>query len=379
MNSRGLRNIGVLFAAAVTSLGATSDANQSEPAAPPAPAAPVVVSNAATPAFLRHALLRDMQPGVWNGMSPSDERILSLIAPMPAKPKPMEPMRLVRSAPIKDACQPSLVQSEKFAAIAVHTDIFGFSTVTMDVAADEIRHPASMTKIMTLLLAFRAIEQGELRLDEVLTFTPSLLGMERSLKKYLEEAGTNQLTVEQTIQAAAVHSANDAAVLLARRIGGSEARFVKMMEEMRDEIGMRNSRFKNPSGLPDDEQVATAYDFALLMQYVQKHYPQYLKYMAAQEFLIPKQTDTAAGMKGRKRNLSLSERFIRIKGHLAFLGERFNGYAMEWGKTGYIDASGSNVAVQGRRPDGSTLTVVVMGGKSGTDRNKCVQTLVSRL
>lgn len=373
-----MRNIGVLFAAVVTSLGATSDANQSDPAAPPAPT-PVVVPGV-TPAFLREALLRDMPAHPWNRVAtPADARILSLIAPPPAKPKIVEPMRMVMPGRVEDACQPGLVDSKKFAAIAVRSDVFGFQTVEMDVAADELRHPASMTKLMTLMLTFRAIERGELKLDEMLTLRPRHLWMERSLKKYVEEAGTTQLTVEQLIRAMATHSANDAATVMAERLAGSEGRFVGMMNDAGAEIGMRNTRFKNASGLPDPDQVATAYDFALLMHHMNKNYPRYVRYLGEHEFLIPKSAEVLAAAGGRKRNLSLSERFVRIKGHLALLGERFNGYAMEWGKTGYIDASGSNVAVQGRRPDGSTLTVVVMGGKSGTDRNKCVQTLVSRL
>ncbi len=132
------------------------------------------------------------------------------------------------------------------------------------------RPPASITKVMTMLLVMEALERGELTLDEVMV--TSTRAKETGGTKIFLEVG-DEITVEQAMIGMAVESANDAAVVVAEHIGGSVEGFVEMMNRRAQELGMENTRFANPSGLPEDVggSITTAYDIALMARELLTH------------------------------------------------------------------------------------------------------------
>jgi len=137
------------------------------------------------------------------------------------------------------------------------------------------RTPASLTKIMTMLLVMEALEQGELRLDTVMITSPRAKDMGGT--QIFLDAG-DEVTVEQVMIGMAVESANDAAVVVAEHLGGSMEGFVEMMNRRAQELGMVNTHFVNPTGLPEengDGNLTTAYDVALMSRELLKH-PQIL-------------------------------------------------------------------------------------------------------
>ena len=128
---------------------------------------------------------------------------------------------------------------------------------------DRLRYPASLTKMMTLYLTFDALERGELRLDE-----PMLISQRaaRTAPVKLGLRSGRTITVHQAIQALSVKSANDAAVVLAERLGGSEQEFARAMTAKAKALGMQRTVFRNANGLPDDRQFTTARDMGKLAE-----------------------------------------------------------------------------------------------------------------
>ncbi|SDX57696.1 D-alanyl-D-alanine carboxypeptidase (penicillin-binding protein 5/6) [Tepidimicrobium xylanilyticum] len=121
--------------------------------------------------------------------------------------------------------------------------------------------PASISKIMTLLLGMEALESGKIKLTDNVRISSHAAGMGGS-QLWLEEGETQ--TVENLFKAITIRSANDASVALAEHIAGSEELFVKMMNDKAKELGMKNTNFTNATGLPDDNQYVSAYDVALM-------------------------------------------------------------------------------------------------------------------
>lgn len=206
---------------------------------------------------------------------------------------------------------------------------------------DSPRHPASLTKMMTLYLTFQAIETGRLRLDQSLPVSanaaeqsPSKLGLHRG----------RRISVEDAILGVVTESANDAAMVLAEAIGGSENRFADMMTEQARALGMTHSAFHNPNGLPDPRQVTTARDMAVLGHALIYHYPQFYPYFSTTSFAY-------AGVNHGNHN------------HLM---QRYEG--MDGIKTGYIRASGFNLVASAMRGH-TRLIGVVFGGHSTTARD----------
>jgi D-alanyl-D-alanine carboxypeptidase len=214
--------------------------------------------------------------------------------------------------------------------------------------ADSPRYPASITKIMTLYLAFEALSEGRLRPDDLITVSshaaaqaPTKLGL----------AAGEQITVDDAMRAIAVKSANDMAVALAEKLGGSEQRFAALMTLRAQELGMSNTRFVNASGLPDSRQISTARDIATLSRAVMRDYPQYYSYFNIRSFTY---------------------RGVTMNNHNGLLG-RMPG--VDGLKTGYTTASGFNLAASAVK-DGRRLIVVVMGGASSWSRDANVQSLL---
>ena len=137
-------------------------------------------------------------------------------------------------------------------------------------------YPASLTKIMTLYLTFDALEHGRLHLDDYLIVSQSAAG---ASPVKLGLAAGSKIKVEDAIKALTVLSANDVARVLAENLkGGKEGNFADLMTRVANEIGLSGTNFENSSGLPNDDQLSTARDIALLSMAIYKHFPQYWKY-----------------------------------------------------------------------------------------------------
>lgn len=245
------------------------------------------------------------------------------------------------------APQPALAQipflqqptaQPKYAAIVVDAKS---GEVLYAKRADSPRYPASITKIMTLYLTFDALSTGRLKLEDTVLISPRAAAQAPTK---LGLAAGESLTVEEAMQALAIKSANDVAVALAERIGGSESRFAAMMTLRAQELGMVNTRFVNASGLPDSRQISTARDIAILSRAVMRDYPQYYRLFSQTQFTF---------------------RGVTMRNHNGLLG-RMQG--VDGLKTGYTNASGYNLAVSAVR-DNRRLIAVVMGGPSTAARD----------
>jgi D-alanyl-D-alanine carboxypeptidase len=225
--------------------------------------------------------------------------------------------------------------------------------VLLEDQADEARFPASLTKMMTLYMLFEAIERGDLSMDSRLTASrnaarqpPSRLGLACSRRR-----GCDSITTEQAIRALVVQSANDVAVLVAERLGGTEARFSANMTARARELGLTNTRFANASGLPDTRHRTTARDMATLSLALWRDFPQYYHYFQTPNFAWRRTS-------GRNHN--------RLLGQV----EGVDGI-----KTGYTRASGFNLATMTER-NGRRVIVVVLGGETASARDAQVAYLI---
>src|SRR5208282_1168561 len=202
-------------------------------------------------------------------------------------------------------------------------------------------HPASLTKMMTLYLTFESLESGQLHKTQSLRVSAHAASQQPSK---LELAAGETITVEQAILALTVKSANDAAVVLAEAIGGSESEFAQTMTQKARELGMTGTTFRNASGLPNPGQVTTARDMAKLARALIRDYPQYYGYFSAREFTF----------QGNE---------IPTHNHVLVEYEGADGL-----KTGYIHSSGFNLVTSAVR-NGRRLIGVVMGGQTSSQRD----------
>lgn len=208
--------------------------------------------------------------------------------------------------------------------------------------AAEKRYPASLTKMMTLYMVFDALEKGEIKMDQLLTVSKKAAGQPRS-RMGLKENST--ISVENAIFAMISRSANDAAVVVAEGLAGSEAQFADKMTRVARELGMKNTRFKNASGLHNKDQVTTAQDMAILSRALIQHFPEYYKLFSVRGFRYGKRY---------YGNHNLVARFYKGGDGL---------------KTGYVDAAGYHVVGSAVR-DGKRLIGVVMGRNSVRERDR---------
>lgn len=237
--------------------------------------------------------------------------------------------------------------SSKHAAFAIDANT---GAVLYQDDADERRHPASLTKMMTLYLAFETIEQGRMSMsskvimsERAASAAPSKLGLDPG----------EDLTVREAILALITKSANDVASALAEKIGGNEANFVRLMNAKARELGMTKTNFENPSGLPDPAQVTSARDMVTLGLRLQDDFPQYYPMFATRSFSF-------AGKSHRNHN-TLMNNFSGIDGI----------------KTGYTRASGFNLVSSVKR-SGRHVVAAVFGGSSAASRNAEMRTLLTR-
>ena len=232
-----------------------------------------------------------------------------------------------------------------YAAIVVD-DKSGF--VLHEVSADEPRRPASLTKIMTLYLLFEQLEGGNLKLDTPLQIS-TRAAMQNPTKLGLKANQT--IKVEDAIKGLVTKSANDAAVVVAEAIGGSEEEFAKLMTSKARALGMTGTTYVNASGLPAEEQITTARDQAVLGRAIQHRFPGYYQYFATPSFHYK-------GAEMRNHNALLGQ----VKG-------------VDGIKTGYTEASGYNLVSSVRR-DEKHIVAVVLGGTSNAARDACMRQLI---
>ncbi|MEZ5773355.1 MAG: D-alanyl-D-alanine carboxypeptidase family protein [Hyphomicrobiaceae bacterium] len=207
--------------------------------------------------------------------------------------------------------------------------------------ADTAWHPASLTKLMTAYLTFQALKDGRLKLDDKLVCSEA--ANKTSPSKVGLPVGA-EMTVDLGIRALIVKSANDVAVMLAERIGGSEAGFATMMNETARKLGMTRSHFNNPHGLPDPGQITSARDMALLTRAIIRDFPEYAELFTMESVMIGKR---------------------RLASHNGLL-KTFEG--ADGMKTGFICDSGYNIVASATREE-HRLVAVVLGEASSSTRN----------
>lgn len=233
----------------------------------------------------------------------------------------------------------SAAPAKKYAAIVIDARD---GSVLHDENATDKRYPASLTKMMTLYLLFEDLESKRVKLGTRMKISkkasrqqPTKLGLKAGKK----------VTVKDALLGLMVKSANDAAVVIAEHLAGSEQAFAKRMTQKAHALGMTQTIFKNPHGLPNKNQVTTAYDMAILGRALYHRFPKYYKYVSLQSFWYQ-------GKKYRNHNRLLG----KVQG-------------VDGIKTGYTNASGFNLVTSAIR-DGVRLVAVVMGGKSSKTRDR---------
>lgn len=235
--------------------------------------------------------------------------------------------------------------SARYASIVVEAKT---GRILHAVNAETKNYPASLTKIMTLFMTFEALKTGTLQLQQKLPVSrvaegrsPSKLGLRRG----------QTITVENAIKALVTKSANDVATVLAEAMGGTERKFAQLMTKRAHALGMKDTTFKNASGLPNRSQLSTAKDMAILARAVLHGHPKMYGHFARESF-------TYKGRTYRSHNRLMS---------------RYEG--MDGIKTGYIRASGFNLVASAQR-GGKRVIAVVFGGKTSKARDRRVAKLL---
>ncbi|WP_108659774.1 D-alanyl-D-alanine carboxypeptidase family protein [Acuticoccus kandeliae] len=246
--------------------------------------------------------------------------------------------------PLQPVAAPTIA-ARAYAAIVVDANS---GKILHEDGARSLRYPASLTKMMTLYLLFEQLESG--RLTTASALQVSAEAASRPPTKLGLKAGST-VTVDTAARALAVRSANDVAVVVAENIAGSEEAFAGMMTRKARQLGMSQTNFHNASGLPDPLQYTTAMDMAILGRALYDRYPRYAKYFELEEL-------TYNGRTWKNTNKLLN----KVEG--------VNGI-----KTGYIRDSGYNLCTSVQR-GGKHIIACVLGGKSGTARNKKMEELI---
>jgi len=177
--------------------------------------------------------------------------------------------------------QASLAQDIETKAQQAYIIDFDTGTVLFSKNEDERMPTSSMSKVMTILAVFEALEDGRLKLEDELLVSEK--AWKKGGSKMFVEVG-KKVKVEDLIRGVVIQSGNDATIVLAEALGGSEEAFAKQITEKAREIGMENTHFTNASGWPDPNHYSTAKDLAILTRYMIQHYPEYYKYYGEPEF-----------------------------------------------------------------------------------------------
>lgn len=233
----------------------------------------------------------------------------------------------------------SLVSSEaRFSALVVDAET---GRVLYEKNAGNTRYPASLTKMMTLYLTFEAIKTGKLDMDSSLPVSAKAASQPQT---NISLSAGDELPVRTAIESLIVRSANDSSMVLAEALGGTEWNFGLMMTKKAHELGMKNTVFRNPNGLPDNKQRTTAYDMARLGIALRRDFPEYYPFFKLTSF---------------------SHNGVEYPGHNRVM-ERYPG--ADGIKTGYIRSSGFNLVTSVKR-NGYNIVAVIMGGRSAVNRD----------
>jgi len=218
--------------------------------------------------------------------------------------------------------------------------------------AHEKLPPASLTKVMTLLLVMEALDEGQIKEDEIITVSERAASMGGS-QVFL--AAGEQMSVKDLIKAVAIASANDASVALAERIAGSEQAFVKRMNEKVEELGLKNTKFQNSSGLPAEDHYTTAYDIAMMSKELLR-YESITDYTSIYEDYL---------RKGEENEFWLvnTNRLVRFYPYVDGL------------KTGYTKEAKFCLAATAEKDDMRVVSVV-MGADTSKERNRMTMDLI---
>lgn len=217
-------------------------------------------------------------------------------------------------------------------------------------SGDRLWYPASVTKLMTSYLVFKALKSGQLKPTSPVVVTANALKEPPSKMGY--KVGT-VMNVDNALKMMLVKSANDIAVALAETVGGTEAKFVALMNAEARRLGMNSTHYNNPNGLPDDGQYTTARDLAVLSRAIWIEFPEHRDL-----FRIPA---IKAGNRILRSQNTLLERYRGANGM----------------KTGFICASGFNMVASATR-NGRTLIAVVLGATSSVERAETAAELLER-
>jgi D-alanyl-D-alanine carboxypeptidase len=245
----------------------------------------------------------------------------------------------------------------RYAARAPATADPAFAAIVVDANAgrtlyavneNALRHPASLTKVMTLYLLFEQLDKGAMTLETEIPISQHAAAQEPS-KLGVQPGDT--LSVDDAIKAVVTRSANDVAVAIAEKIGGDESSFAEMMTRKAHALGMSRTRYVNASGLPADEQITTARDLTILARATEERFPRYFKYFSTHEFDYDGEV---------------------IGNHNHLLG-RVDG--VDGIKTGYTRASGFNLLTSVHR-DGRSLVAAVLGGRTAAARDVFMEGLI---
>jgi len=235
--------------------------------------------------------------------------------------------------------------AEKYASIVIDMET---NQVLHARHADEARYPASLTKTMTLYMLFDALKSGEVKLNEQLVVSRHAASQPPSSLR-LKVGST--ISVKDAVYALVTKSANDVAVVIAERLGGTESRFATLMTAKARSMGMDNTTFKNASGLPDSQQLSTARDMAILAERVLEDHADYYGYFSNTKFTWGRAT---------------------YKNHNGLIG-KVGG--VDGIKTGYTRASGFNLMASAKRR-GRRVIAVMFGGSTARSRDQHVTDLI---
>lgn len=216
--------------------------------------------------------------------------------------------------------------------------------------ADTKNYPASLTKMMTLYMAFEALEKGKLKMNQQLPVSRRASGMAPS-KLGLRTGST--IKTKDVIMALVTKSANDAAVVMAEAIGGKETTFARMMTNRAHQLGMKRTTFRNASGLPNRGQLSTARDMATLAIALKRDFPQYYGLFSTKSY-------------------TYKNRSYRNHNKLLASYQGTDGV-----KTGYTNASGFNLVASVVR-NNRRLIGVVFGGKTGRSRDRHMKEILDK-
>jgi D-alanyl-D-alanine carboxypeptidase (penicillin-binding protein 5/6) len=247
------------------------------------------------------------------------------------------------SLAVSPLCAPA-AWAESIDTTATEAYVLDFDTgaVLLDKNAETQIQPASLSKLMTVYLLFDALKKGEVKLDDTFPVSKEAWALNEGSTMFVGIG--DQIKIEDLIRGIIVQSGNDACLVVAEGLAGTEATFVERMNEKAKELGLTQSHFDNPHGLEDPKQLMTAHDVAWLAHHLIADFPEYYHYFSEKEFVFN-------GIKQGNRNPLL-----------------YKDPTVDGLKTGHLSISGYSVAVSAKR-DGRRIIAVLIGTNSMQERS----------